>query len=60
MLGSLRFLDRRGLESLARGRTMEGLKKGTGGKRIARGIMVVVREEVEVGKREVDVGEDSF
>ena len=29
---------------------MEGLKEGTGGKKIARGIMVVVRGEVEGGK----------
>ena len=59
MLGSLCLLGRRGLESLASRRTMEGLKGGTGGKGIARVIEIVVREEVEDGTREVDVGEDS-
>ena len=39
---------------------MEGLKRGTGGKRIARGIGVVVRGEAVDGTGEVDVGEDSF
>ena len=34
---------------------MEGLKEGIGGKGIVRGIMVVVRGEVEGGKGEVDI-----
>ena len=60
LLGSLHLIDRRGLESVACGRTMEGLKGGTGGKKIVRGIVVVVRGEVEDGTGEVDVEEDSF
>ena len=53
LLGSLCPLGRRGLESIEGERTMEGLKGGTGGKGIARGIGVV-----EIG--EVEIGEDSF
>ena len=48
LLGSLRFLGKRGLEIRAGERTMEGLKGGTGGKEIARKIGVV------------DTGEESF
>ena len=59
LLGSMRLLSRRSLENLAGERTMEGLKGEIGGKGIARGIVVEVRE-VEGGKGEVDVGEDSF
>ena len=39
---------------------MEGLKGGTGGKKITRRIVVVVRGEVEDGTGEVNIGEDSF
>ena len=53
LLGSLRLLGRRDLERIARERTMEGLEGGTGGKRMARGIGLVVIGEVEIG-------EDSF
>ena len=60
LLGSLRLLSRWSLESVASKRTIEGLKGGTRGKEIARGIVVVVRGEVEDGTGEVDVGEDSF
>ena len=60
MLGSLRLLGRRSLESLVGGRIIESLIEGTGGKGIARGIVVVMRGEVEGGKGEVDVEEDSF
>ena len=60
LLGSLCLFSRRSLESLVGGRTMEGLKEGIGGKGIARGIIVVVRGEVEGGKGEVDVREVSF
>ena len=48
LLGSLRLLDRRGLEGIAGGRTIEGLEGGTGGKGTARGIRIV------------EIGEDSF
>ena len=60
LLGALRLLSRQSLERLTSGRTMEGLKGGTGGKKIAREIVVMVRGEVEDGIGEVNVGEDSF
>ena len=41
LLGSLRLFSRRRLESVAGERIMEGLKGGTGGKGMARGIGVV-------------------
>ena len=45
LLGSLRLLSRRDLERIVGERTMEGLEGRTEGKGIARGIVVVEREE---------------
>ena len=51
LLGSLRLLGRRGLEGIARGRTIEGLEGGTGGKGTARGIGIVeIGEDIFLGK----------
>ena len=45
LLGSLRLLSRRGLESVVRERTMKGLEGGIGGKKIAREMVI---GEVEI------------